>query len=261
LLERPSVSDRLLREIAEYPNSFAPLGPRDVRIETKRYTLWMGAGSKWNTVQRQHLASDEIDATIQEVRSYLRERGRDVTQWEVGSAAEPADLVDQLLARGLRRDDEPEAAGLVLTVEPPPVEPGLVARRIETFEEYAAANAVQWEAFDAPAEDIEESRKALEQRWRESPNMMHGVWLDGEIVAAGTAAPTDFGILLFGGATLPRARGRGAYRALLRARWDEAVANGTPALFTQGGSMSAPILQRVGFEKVGEIQVLLDEFG
>jgi hypothetical protein len=254
--------ERLLREIAEYPNSFAPLGPRDVRIETSRYTLWMGAGSKWNTVQRQHFAvGDDLDATLDEVRGLLRQRGRDMTQWEVGSTAEPADLVDQLLARGLVRDKDPVAAALVLSVAPPEGGPGLVARRIETFEEYAAANAVQWEAFEAPEEDIAESRSELEQRWRESPNVMHGVWLDGEMVAAGTAAPTDFGVLLFGGATLPRALGRGAYRALLRARWDEAVANGTPALFTQGGSMSAPILQRVGFQKVGEIQLLLDEFG
>jgi len=253
--------ERLVREIAEYPHSFAPLAPRDIRIETSRYTLWMGSGSNWSTVQGQHLAPDEIDGAVAEVRAHLRERGRDTTQWEVGVEAEPADLVDQLLSRGLVRDKDPVAAALVLTSEPPEAEPGLVARRIETFEEYAAANAVQWEAFEPPEEDVAEVRALLEQRWRESPNMMHGVWLDGEMVAAGTAAPTDFGILLFGGATLPRARGRGAYRALLRARWDEAVANGTPALFTQGGSMSAPILQRVGFRKVGEIQLLLDEFG
>ena len=56
---------------------------------------------------------------------------------------------------------------------------------------------------------------------------------------------------------LPRARGRGAYRALLRARWDDAVALGTPALITQGGSMSRPILERLGFERVGEVHMLL----
>jgi hypothetical protein len=258
---QPSLPERLIREIAEYPNSFAPLGPKDVRIETSRYTLWMGSGSNWNTVQRQHLTADEIGSTLEEVRALLRERGRDSTQWEVGSAAEPADLVDQLLKRGLVRDKDPVAAGLVLTTAPPKAEPGLVARRVKTFEEYAAANAVQWEAFEPPAEDVAKARALLEQRWLESPNMMHAVWLDGEMVAAGTAAPTDFGVLLFGGATVPRARGRGAYRALLRARWDEAVRNGTPQLFTQGGAMSAPILQRVGFKKVGEIQLLLDEFG
>jgi hypothetical protein len=91
---------RVLREVAEYPNSFGPLGPRDERIETDRYTLCMGAGKKFNTVQRQRLKPDEIDDTLNEVRGLLRERSREVTQWEVGSSATPADLVDQLLARG-----------------------------------------------------------------------------------------------------------------------------------------------------------------
>jgi len=79
--------------------------------------------------------------------------------------------------------------------------------------------------------------------------------------AAGTAAPTEHGLLLYGGATLPHARGRGAYRAVLHARWVEAARNGTPALITQGGSMSRPILERLGFERVGEVHMLLDEFG
>ena len=56
------------------------------------------------------------------------------------------------------------------------------------------------------------------------------------------------------------ARGRGAYRALVRARWDDAVAAGTPVLITQAGRMSLPILERLGFRAVCEIQVLLDAF-
>jgi GNAT superfamily N-acetyltransferase len=96
--------------------------------------------------------------------------------------------------------------------------------------------------------------------WRETVNLHHVALLDGEVVSAGTSAPTDHGLLLYGGATVPRARGRGAYRALLRARWDEAVERGTPALITQGGSMSRPILERLGFERVGEVHMLVDEF-
>jgi GNAT superfamily N-acetyltransferase len=251
----------VLREIAEYPNSFGPLGPRDERIETDRYTLCMGPGRTWNTVQRQRLHADEIDDALEEVRSLLRERGRDVTQWEVGSSAEPQDLVDRLLERGLIRDKDPYAVALVLTHEPPPPPPEIVARRVETLEEYAAANAVQWEAFGMPADEVAEARAMLPERWRDAPSVMHAAWLDGEIVSAGTAASTGHGLLLYGGATLPRARGRGAYRALLHARWQEAARNGTPALITQGGSMSRPILERLGFERVGEVHMLLDEFG
>ena len=249
----------MLREIAEYPNSFSPLGPRDERIDTGRYTLCMASGKRWNTVQRQRFPLEELDEVLAEVRATLHERGRPETQWEVGSSAPPG-LVEAVLARGLVHDKDPYAVALVLSREPPPAVEGLVARRVESFEEYAAANAVQWEAFGMPEEDVAENRDQLPQRYRETVNVMHAVWLDGELVCAGTAAPTEHGLLLYGGATLPHARGRGAYKALNRARWDEAVARRTPALITQGGSMSRPILERLGFERVGEVHMLMDKF-
>src|SRR2546423_14877292 len=98
----------MLREVAEYPNSFGPLGPRDERIDTGRYTLCMSSGKRWNTVQRQRFPVDEVDEVIAEVRATLRERGRPQTQWEVGSSAPPW-LVDALLERGLLHDKDPYA--------------------------------------------------------------------------------------------------------------------------------------------------------
>src|SRR5690348_1382483 len=103
----------MLREVAEYPNSFGPLSPGADRVETERYTLCMGVGSTWNSVQRQRFPLDELDDVIREVRARLRERGRAQTQWEVGSKA-PEGLVDALLARGLRRDGDGYAVALVL---------------------------------------------------------------------------------------------------------------------------------------------------
>jgi hypothetical protein len=114
--------------MAEYPNSFGPLGPGDERIETDRFTLCLGAGKRWNTVQRQRFGAGAVDEVLHEVRSL-------------------------------------------------------------------------------------------------------------------------------------RARGRGAYRGLLRARWDEAAARETPALMTEAGAMSCPILERLGFEPVGHVHMLLDGFG
>jgi hypothetical protein len=251
----------VLREVAEYPNCFGPLGPRDERIETDRYTLCMGRGLSWNTVQRQRLREEDVDDAIEEVRTLLRERGRTKTQWEVGSSATPHDLVERLLDRGLSRDKEPYAVALVLTHEPPAPPPDVVAKRVETFAEYAAANEVQWEAFEMPENEIAEVRPKLPEMWSETINVHHVALIDGEVVAAGTAAVTEHGLLLYGGATLPRARSRGAYRAILHARWQEAVANGTPALLTQAGSMSRPILERLGFERVGEVHMLMDDFG
>jgi hypothetical protein len=64
---------------------------------------------------------------------------------------------------------------------------------------------------------------------------------------------------LIGGSTAPWARGRGLYRALVRARWDYAVARGTPALATHAvPDTSYPILRRLGFEDVCTIRRLED---
>jgi GNAT superfamily N-acetyltransferase len=250
----------MLREVAEYPNSFGLLSAGSERLETPRYTLCLGVGSTWNTVQRQRFPLEQLDEVLEEVRAHLRERGRTRTQWEVGSSAPPG-LVEALYERGLTKDGDGYAVALVLTQEPPPVPEGLTARRIQSFEEYATANAVQWEAFESSPAEIAEAEQSLERRYAETVNLMHAVWLDCTLVCAGTAGVSDHGLLLYGGATLPSARGRGAYRALIRARWDEAIALGTPALITQGGSMSRPILERLGFERVGEVHMLLDDFG
>jgi hypothetical protein len=52
----------VLRELAEYPNSFGPLSPTEERIKTGRFTLCVGEGRRWNTVQRQHFRADEAVA-------------------------------------------------------------------------------------------------------------------------------------------------------------------------------------------------------
>jgi predicted N-acetyltransferase YhbS len=65
-------------------------------------------------------------------------------------------------------------------------------------------------------------------------------------------------VMLIAGGVLEQARGRGVYRALVRTRWDDAVAAGTPALVTQAGALSRPILERLGFEPVAELEILVD---
>ena len=49
-------------------------------------------------------------------------------------------------------------------------------------------------------------------------------------------------------------------RALVAARWEDAVTRGTPALVTRSGPMSRPILERAGFVELAEIAFLLDTF-
>ena len=83
--------------------------------------------------------------------------------------------------------------------------------------------------------------------------------IDGRPAATAMSVPSPRGVFLIGGCTAPWARGRGLYRALVRARWEDAVRRGTPALVTQAKpDTSLPILLRLGFVEVCRIRRLED---
>jgi hypothetical protein len=246
-------------ELAENANTYTPLGPDDERIVTDRYVLWMGRGDApgWNVAQRLRLGADDVDAVREEIHAHLRAKGRFGCTWEIGTHATPPDLVERLLALGLV-DDEPTplAVGMVLTDSPAPAEApaGVEVRRVETDEEHMVASRIASVAFGTPM--------PTEPRIERDPNNpTYLAYIDGEPVARASAAFGEHAVSLFGGSTLPEARGRGAYRALVAARWEDAVARGTPVLITQASPMSRPILARLGFREVCEIRILLDDFG
>jgi GNAT superfamily N-acetyltransferase len=248
--------DDVLLEVAENANTYTPLGPTDERIVDDRYVLWMGRGDEpgWNVAQRFRLRPDDVVAVREEIHGLLRARGRTACTWEVGSSATPLDLVDRLLALGLV-DDEPTplAVGMVLTGAPADVPADVEVRRAESDEEHLASARIAAVAFGMP--------EPTEVRREHDPNnVVYLAYADGKPVARASAAFGEHAVSLFGGSTLPEARGRGAYRALVAARWDDAVARGTPVLVTQASPMSRPILARLGFREVCEIRILLDAF-
>ncbi len=246
-----------LLELAENANTYTPLGPSDERDETGRYVLWMGKGDEpgWNVAQRFRLTENEVDDAREEIHARLRSKERTACTWEVGTHATPHDLVDRLLERGLVDDATPLAVGMVLTEPPVSARPDVEVRRATTPEDRLAAAQIAAVAFGMP-EPVAAEKEAPE----DDDNVVYIALVDGEPVARGTASFSPYGATLFGGATLPGARGRGAYRALVAARWDDAVRRGTPALVTQASPMSRPILARLGFREVCEIRILLDEF-
>jgi ribosomal protein S18 acetylase RimI-like enzyme len=244
-------------ELAENANTYTPLGPKDERIVTDRYVLWLGPGKEpgWNVAQRFRFEAGELDEVRAEIHGHLRERRRRACSWEVGTHARPADLVERLHALGLV-DDEPTslAVGMVLSEPPAPAPAGVEVRRVETDDEWFEAERIAAVAFGA-------KEPPTRRRYVPDPrNTIYLAYVDGRPVARGSAAFGERGATLFGGATLPEARGRGAYRALVAARWEDAVARGTPVLVTQAGPMSRPILARLGFREVCEIRILVDRF-
>lgn len=208
----------------------------------------------------------EVDARIAAVRKWFRDRGHDAFTWKLGSQTTPTDLEATLRAQGAHEDEaEPEHTAMVLDHEPPSAG-GVVVKIVESYDEFVASAEIQLVGLGGSFTDAERAalREQLPARYaayRDHPvARRYLAFVDGKPVAIGSAAQTAAGVVaLTGGATLPEARGRGAYRALVRARWDYAVLAGTPILVTQASGLSRPILEKLGFRAVGPVVELIDE--
>jgi GNAT superfamily N-acetyltransferase len=210
------------------------------------------------SVQRIRLG-DVTQAVTWTREESARRGGIEAIEWWCGWHATPAELGEQLLALGLVPDDPPTVTGMTC-VTPPPAEPSVEVREIETIEDQLAALDVDWEVWQVP-ENERVARRALERERFESlraASAHFAAFLDGRLVGFGRAEKMREGVALMGGAVLPEFRGRGVYRALVHARWEHAAARGTPLLVVQAGPMSAPVLAGLGFESHGELRLYVD---
>jgi hypothetical protein len=210
-------------------------------------------GHTWAAVERIRLRKDELADTIAEVDAFLHETNTKRASWWLTERSTPEE--ETFVAAGLRRDEADYLhAAMVLTTEPPTVD-GLEARPIETFAEFVESRRLAIAAFANPKQS-QPTDEELASEWERQSEPVFAAWLDGRMAAVGGAYFTRAGAYLMGGSTAEWARGRGAYRAVVRARWDEAVRRGTPALAVGAGPMSRPILERLGFEQVLEFRRL-----
>jgi hypothetical protein len=261
--------DEAVRRLAEDPAAYAAIDEGWERIERPGYCLVLGPVPSTTLVQRLRLRPEGVEAAVAEVRQAVAARGHTDALWWVGPSATPSDLRDRLRELGIgpatRPPYEPRATAMALLAPPPPATPGVVARKVMTFEEFRLAAEIGWDVFGLPAETRRLHEGRLEEAWRRECSggrtATFLAFLDGAPVAQAGVAYADAAVILAGGATRPEARGLGAYRALVRARWDDAVSRGTPALVIQAGAASRPILEGAGFVPLGVIEILLDDRG
>jgi hypothetical protein len=237
-----------LRDFARAPGAFLDAAPGAEIVDCERYHAAIVGGGRYVNATRLRFGPGEAREVLDEVHALAPGA---VTSWATASHG---------LAHALRRagasDPEPPLlptfTALAAEHEPPAVD-GFEVRRIRSFEEHLAGLEIELASGGyseaAAARRREESAEAFERR-RTRPG---GEWLaclDGRPVAWAGAMAGPRGLYLAGAATLPAVRGRGAYRALIRARWDDAVARGTPALVVHAQATSRRILERCGFDVV-----------
>jgi hypothetical protein len=210
-------------------------------------------GSVWAAASGVRVEADELEGLVAEIRAMVAPR-KSVMWWLDPDAQHHH---DRLLALGLRepRDGSAVLHALACTTQPPQGPDDVEVVRVESFEQFLVATELSWDAFATPPEKRGRQREQLESEF--DATVRAGVpatflaLLDGRPAGTGRSVYADEGSFLIAGAVAAWARGRGVYRALVRARWDDAVARGAPALVTEAmPDTSYPILRGLGFEEV-----------
>lgn len=245
-----------MSELIDFSEAAAPFmeaAPGRLLRVTDALALSAELGHTWMAVERVRLRENELPEAIAQVDAFMHESGTERASWWLTERSTPEE--GAFLAAGLRRvESDYLFAAMVLTREPPTVD-GIEVRPIATFEEYAESRRLALAAFAEPNERAPTDDQ-LQAEWEVQVDPSFAAWLDGRMASVGRAIYTRVGAYLMGGSTAAWARGRGAYRAVVRARWDEAVRRGTPALAVGAGPMSRPILEQLGFEQVLEFRRL-----
>jgi GNAT superfamily N-acetyltransferase len=233
-------------------------------IETPRYRIVLQPDFPFpgpNSVSWIRCQPHEADAVIDEVRAVVAARGLPL-MWVLEPGTRPPDFPEFLAARGVQPDAlAPESAVMVLPIDAPlnaPAVDGLELRdALADPDTFCKADQVNAEAFagrvlgDEPALVAARERRRLNMLAAGNRHLFLAS-IDGE--PAGSGGLTLFpprGALLNGGAVRPKFRSRGLYRALVSARAQMARDAGAAGLIVWGGPLSAPILERLGFESVG----------
>jgi GNAT superfamily N-acetyltransferase len=255
---RPDVA-----EFAEGLSAFVPALPGVIALHRDGYFVGLDPGGPWTWVQRIRLRPESVAAAVDDVRGLMREHGKKLASWWVSNWSEPPDIEERLLACGLSIvEKDYDIAALALTHEPPPGPPEITVRRTASVAEHLAASRITRAAFELRADrwrSDEETAADYEATHDSDVAATYVAWFEDVPVATARAYFGPCGALLAGGATLHEYRGRGAYRALVRARWDDAVARGTTALVVSAGAQSEPILRTLGFEQVCRFRRLQDD--
>ncbi len=253
---------RELREFAQVPDRYTRLSHDVHRDDDGRRCIVQG--TVWAGVAGVRVDAGEVEALVEEARALVP--AEKSIFWWIDPDAEPADLHDRLLRLGFRRPDDGHTLHALACVREPAGAADVEVARVETFEEFVAATELQWEVFETPRERQEAQRPHLKLEFEAA--QAAGVpatflaRLDGRPAGVGRSIYSDRGVFLIAGSVLPWARGRGVYRALVRARWDDAVARGTPGFVVEAlPDTSYPILKRLGFEDVCTIRRLEDPRG
>ena len=208
-----------------------------------------------NTVLRTRAPAERIAALIAEARGL---HGR-CSRWIVTDTFDSRPLAEELDRADYRPAEHHEARAIQVDAFRPRPRSAVTVRAVDSMARLREQNAVADRAFDMSVPETEEAlAAALAQCTAPGARMYRYVGYDDADQAIAAGGLTWYSelrfCLLWGGGTIPEARGRGAYSAVLAARIQRARELGAThvGLYARK-TTSAPIVERLGFQRWGEM--------
>ena len=249
---RVHTADDILRASAAWV--WFPRGSEQEKTELQlvRHPARFGGGVKASQVDSEGSAAELLEHAIERTRAWGE---TELTFWT--NASDSPDLEEELRRREARHIDT--VAVLARPIDGTPIDvPGDVTAEVvrteEQFRELDRINVAVWEHQSALTDDgLREELDEIAESLASGTGGRVLSRLDGVAVSTGGCTVADGFVRLWGAATLPEARGRGAYRAVLAGRLRLGAEVGATTALVKGRiSTSAPILARAGFEHFGD---------
>ncbi|WP_309127539.1 hypothetical protein [Microbacterium sp.] len=230
-----------------------PRGCEQHRAELQlvRYPARFGGGVKASQVDSALDAAAVLDHAIEQTRSWGESR---LTFWT--NASDRPDLEAELRRRGAEHIDTVAVLARPVAGDPIDVPAGVsaeIVRTVDQVREVDAINVPVWEQEPLDEDGLRDEHAEVTTGLIEGQGARVIARIDGAAVSTGGCTMADGFVRLWGAATLPEARGKGAYRAVLAERLRIGAALGARTALVKGRvTTSAPILQRAGFEHLGD---------
>jgi len=220
-------------------------------LQLVRYPARFGGGVRASQVRSSVDASSVLDHAIAHTRGWGEAQ---LTFWT--NPSDSPDLEDELRRRGAEHIDTVAVLARAideLVVDVPGEASAEIVRTFEQVREVDAINVPVWAQEPLDEEGIRVEKDEVVAGLKTGRDVRVLGRLEGRSVSTGGCTIVDGFARLWGAATLPDARGRGAYRAVLAERLRAAAERGAATALVKGRvATSAPILRRVGFRHFGD---------
>lgn len=230
--------------------------PRDgdedhAHLQLVRYPARIGGGVKASQVRSTLDAAGVLDYAVERTRAWGEPS---LTFWT--NPSDTPDLEDELRRRGAEHIDTVAVFARPIDEVQVDVPAGVTAEIVRTLQQVREVDAVNVPVWEQAPLDDQGLREELDEV---TAGLVSGEGVrvlgrvDGEPVSTGGCTIIDGFVRLWGAATLPEARGRGAYRAVLAERLRAGAELGATTALVKGRiATSAPILERSDFVHYGD---------